>query len=222
MSSHGTALDLARENMIEQQIRPWEVLDTRVLNVFRQIARDAFVPTAYRGVAYTDVEIPLAHGEYMMKPVLEGRLLQSLELTGSERVLEIGTGSGFLTACLAQLAGDVVSVERHEDLAAAARRRLDDYGVTGVDVQVADALGSFAPDGKFDAIAVTGAVDTLPARFADWLKVGGRVFVVHGRSPIMEAVLVRRVDGSHLHTDSLFETDLPYLHGAAPSQRFVL
>ena len=222
MTSHATALDLARENMIEQQIRPWEVLDTRVLNVFRQVARDAFVPTAYRGVAYTDVEIPLAHGETMMKPVLEGRLLQSLELTGGESVLEIGTGSGFLTACLAQLAAEVVSVERHDDLAGAARARLDDYGVGNVTILNADALADFVPGRKFDAIAVTGAVETVPACFSDWLDVGGRVFVIHGRSPIMEASLIRRVDGSHWHSDSLFETDFPYLHGAAPSQRFVL
>lgn len=222
MTSHGTTLDLARENMIEQQIRPWEVLDARVLNVFRQVARDAFVPTPYRGVAYTDVEIPLAHGEIMMKPVLEGRLLQALELTGGESVLEIGTGSGFLTACLARLSGEVLSIERHDDLATAARRRLEEYGATNAAVQVADALDGFNPQRKFDVIAVTGAVDTVPARFTEWLNVGGRLFAIHGRSPIMEASLVRRVDGSHLHTDSLFETDLPYLHGAAPSQRFVL
>lgn len=215
-------MQLARENMIEQQIRPWEVLDPRVLAVFRRVERHRFVPEPYRGVAYTDVEIPLGHGERMMKPVVEGRVLQALELTGDERVLEIGTGSGFLTACLGQLGDRVVSVERHEGLAAQARRRLVEADIVNTDVLVADALADFRPDGRFDAIAVTGAVDSVPVRFTDWLAPNGRLFIVRGRAPVMEAILITRIDGDHLRSDSLFETELDYLHGAAPQPRFVL
>lgn len=217
-----STMQLARENMIEQQIRPWEVLDPRVLDVFRQIPRDAFVPAAYAGVAYSDVEIPLEHGEAMMKPVVEGRVLQSLELAGGERVLEIGTGSGFLTACLGRLAGTVDSIDYHADLAERARQRLDRFGIDNVSVRHADALADFKPDVRYDAIAVTGAVDTIPRRFTDWLAPGGRLFVVRGRAPVMEAVLVSRIDGDHLRADSLFETELAYLRGAAPTPHFVL
>lgn len=215
-------LQRARENMIEQQIRPWEVLDPRVLAVYRDVPRDRFAPETYRALAYSDVEIPIGHGERMMKPVVEGRLLQALELTGGERVLEIGTGSGFVTACLSRLGASVLSVERHEDLAEAARARLTTFGLDNAHVRVADALTGFRPDGRFDAIAVTGAVDVIPSLFLDWLAPDGRLFVVRGRAPVMEAVLATRVDDVHVRTDSLFETELDYLHGAAPKPRFVL
>jgi protein-L-isoaspartate(D-aspartate) O-methyltransferase len=221
-TSMTTELARARENMIEQQIRPWEVLDPRVLAVFRQVERDRFVPAEYRNVAYSDVEIPIGHGERMMKPVVEARLLQALELTGSEQVLEIGTGSGFLTACLARLGAQVTSVERHQDLVEAARLRLAGAGIAGARIECADALAGWRPDQTFDAIAVTGAVDTVAAQLLDWLAEGGRMFVVHGRAPAMQAALVTRIDAGHVRTDSLFETELDYLHGAAPKPRFVL
>ena len=217
-----TDLLLARENMIEQQIRPWDVLDERVLDVFREMPRDRFMPETYRALAYSDVEIPIGHGERTMKPVVEGRLLQALELTGNERVLEIGTGSGFIAACLSRLAQSVVSVERHADLSAQAGQRLNDAGVDNVQLVVADALAGFDPGARFDAIAVTGAVDVVPSQCLDWLAPGGRLFVVRGRSPVMEAVLVTRTGGDAFDTRSLFETELDYLHGAAPKPRFVL
>ncbi|MCK9489871.1 MAG: protein-L-isoaspartate O-methyltransferase [Xanthomonadales bacterium] len=213
---------LARENMIEQQIRPWEVLDARVLDVFRQVPRHLHVPAPYRSMAYVDVAIPLGHGEKMMKPVQEGRMLQALDLTGSEEILEIGTGSGFITACLARLGGNVHSIERHDDLASAARQRLTEAGVANVQIETADALDGFEPPRRYDAIVVTGAVDSVPPRFGDWLAVGGRLFIVHGRAPLMTAALVTRTDGSHLHQESLFETELDYLHGAAPVAQFSL
>ena len=212
----------ARENMIEQQIRPWEVLDPRVLAVFRQVERHRFAPEAYRNVAYSDVEIPIGHGERMMKPVLEARLLQALELTGSEQVLEIGTGSGFLTACLARLAAGVTSIERHQDLVEAARLRLAGAGIAEARLECADALAGWRPERRFDAIAVTGAVDAIPAVLLDCLAEGGRMFVVHGHAPAMQAALVTRIDAGHVRTASLFETELDYLHGAAPNPRFVL
>lgn len=213
---------LARENMIEQQIRPWEVLDPRVLDVFRELPRDQFMPDAYRALAYSDVEIPIGQGERTMKPVVEGRLLQSLELTGSERILEIGTGSGFLTACLSRLGGAVTSIERHADLSASASERLQRFGLEDIQLVVADVLAGYDPKQRFDTIAVTGAVDTVPDIFLDWLAPNGRMFVVRGLMPVMEAILVSRLGDSHIRTESLFETELDYLHGAAPKPRFVL
>ena len=210
----------ARETMVEQQVRPWDVLDARVLETIATLPREAFVPQAIRSLAYADTQLPLAHGEAMMKPVLEGRTLQSLLPQSHESVLEIGTGSGYLTACLARLCREVVSLERHADLADAARARLTAQGIANADVVAADAF-AWTTDRTFDAICITGAVDSIPARFTDWLKPGGRLFVVRGRSPAMEAVLVHR-DVNGLRAESLFETDLPYLAGAAPAPAFVL
>lgn len=217
-----TDLLLARENMIEQQIRPWDVLDERVLDVFRDVPRDQFMPEAYRALAYSDVEIPIGHGERTLKPVVEGRLLQALELTGSEDVLEIGTGSGFMTACLARLARTVVTIERHADLSTTAGERLAAAGIDNVQRIVGDVLAGFDPGTRFGAIAVTGAVDTLPPVFLDWLAPGGRLFAVRGRSPVMEAIRVTLEESGAARTESLFETDIDYLHGAAPKPRFVL
>lgn len=208
----------ARETMVEQQIRPWDVLDNRVLEVLARLPREAFVAERHRALAYADLELPLGHGETMLKPVLEGRALQALALEGAESVLEIGTGSGFLSACLGSLAREVVSLERHPDLADAARGRLQAQGVANVEVVAADAF-AWAPGREFDAICVTGAVDAVPSRFVQWLRPGGRMFVVHGRVPAMEAVLLHAdVNGTRL--ESLFETELPYLAGAEPPAEF--
>lgn len=214
-------LNLARENMIKQQIRPWEVLDQRVLDCFAAVPRDHYVPEAYRTVAYSDVSIPLGEGEHMMKPVVEGRMLQALELTGSENVLEIGTGSGFITACLAHLARSVTSVEINERLYAGARHRLAPLADT-VKLVHADALAGFDPEQRFDAVVVTGAVLEIPGTFLEWLSPKGRLFVVRGRQPVMEAVLASRVEGGSFRIDSLFETELDYLRGAEPKPVFTL
>ena len=210
----------ARELMVEQQIRPWDVLDTRVLDTLGSLPREAFVPAALRTLAYTDTALPLAHGEVMMRPVLEGRTLQVLLPAAHESVLEIGTGSGYLTACFGRLAREVVSLERHADLAEAARARLVAQGISNARVVTADAF-AWDDTRSFDVVCVTGAVGEIPPAFLRWLNPGGRMFVVHGRSPAMEAVLLHRdVNGSR--TESLFETDLPYLAGAAPVPAFAL
>lgn len=210
----------AREMMVEQQVRPWDVLDARVLDVLAALPREAFVPEIHRALAYADVEIPLGHGQKMMKPVVEGRALQGLLLQPGDEVLEIGTGGGYLAACMGALAREVVSLEIQPELAARARAQLDASGHGGnVRIENVDAF-DYATDRRFDAICVTGAVETLPPRFLQWLRPGGRLFVVRGRSPVMEAVLVRNeVNGSRI--ESLFETDLPYLLGAAPAPAFV-
>lgn len=211
----------ARDLMVEQQVRPWDVLDARVLDVLATLPRDGFVGEAHRSLAYADLALPIGHGEVMMKPVVEGRMLQALDLQPGDEVLEVGTGSGFMAACLGRLARNVTTLERHRDLADAARARLAARGLDGnIDVVVADAL-SWEAGGRFDAVCVTGAVATLPPRFLEWLRPGGRLFVVHGVAPAMEAVLVRPTDQG-LQTQSLFETELPYLAGAGPVPRFEL
>jgi protein-L-isoaspartate(D-aspartate) O-methyltransferase len=209
----------AREFMVEQQVRPWDVLDPRVLDALATIPRDAFVPAAHRALAYADLALPLGHGEMMMKPVVEGRMLQALALDPGDEVLEIGTGSGFVTACLGRLAREVVSLDLHADFTAAARARLDDTRLGGnVRLETGDAL-HWNTDRRFDAVCVTGAVDSLPPRFLEWLRPDGRLFVVRGRAPVMEAVLVRNgVNAPRI--ESLFETELPYLAGAAPVPAF--
>ncbi|TXD40367.1 protein-L-isoaspartate O-methyltransferase [Xanthomonas campestris] len=209
----------AREKMVEQQIRPWDVLDLRVLDVLARMPREAFVPEAYKTLAYVDVEIPLSAGHKMMKPVVEGRMLQALDLQPGEDVLEVGTGSGFSTACLAALAREVVSLEIDPALAAAARDNLDTTGLgSNVRIETADVF-AWQSERRFDAICVTGAVDTLPTQWLQWLRPNGRLFVVRGHDPVMEAVLVRG-DVNAPRIESLFETDLAYLQGAAPTPRF--
>ena len=215
-------LELARHNMIEQQVRPWDVLDMRVLGVLNDVHREDFVPAAQRSLAFADLSLPLGHDEVMMKPVVEGRVLQALALEGHETVLEIGTGSGFLTACLARLAAQVVSVELHADFVAAARARLATAGIANAQVEQAEAVLGFEPKREFDAIAVTGAVHTLPERFKRWLKPGGRLFVIEGDSPVQSARLYTRSGGQHFTVAGLFETDLPYLTHAAPPRSFSL
>lgn len=210
----------ARHAMVEQQVRPWDVLDPRVLDTLMRVQREDFVPPRHRKLAFADLPLPLEHGEVMMKPLHEGRMMQSLSLEASDEVLEIGTGSGFVTACLAQLAREVVSIDRHSDFVDRARQRLAAEGAANVSVETADVF-AWQPGRLFDAIAVTGAVATDPEYFGQWLKPGGRLFVVHGLSPVMEALRITRRDGALLR-ESLFETDLPYLHGAAPAPRFVL
>jgi protein-L-isoaspartate(D-aspartate) O-methyltransferase len=210
----------ARENMVEQQVRPWDVLDARVLETLATLPREAFVADAHRALAYADLELPLGHGQTMAKPVIEGRTLQALKPQADEDVLEIGTGSGYLTACLAHLARDVVSLEIQPELADAARARLEATGLgNNVRIESVDAL-AWDTDRRFDVVCVTGAVAAVPARFLQWLRPGGRLFVVQGASPVMEAVLhVADVNGARI--ESLFETDLPYLVGAAPAPQFV-
>ncbi|QNP41549.1 protein-L-isoaspartate O-methyltransferase family protein [Lysobacter solisilvae (ex Woo and Kim 2020)] len=215
----------ARELMVEQQVRPWDVLDPRVLDVLATLPREDFVPAAQRALAYADLPLPLAHGESMLKPVVEGRVLQALALQPGDDVLEIGTGSGFLAACLGRLAREVVSLERHADLADAARANLAAHRAGNVNVITADAFSwdasSLGSGRRFAAICVTGAVAAIPPRFIEWLQPGGRMFVVRGRAPAMEAVLLRNQSGAP-RIESLFETDLPYLAGAAPAPTFEL
>ena len=210
----------ARFAMVEQQVRPWDVLDPRVLDVLHVLPREDFVPIEQRNLAYTDISLPLGHDEVMMKPILEGRLLQALDLNSQDDVLEIGTGSGFVTACLANLAREVVSIDIHADFIEQAKQKLLAAGLRNVRLECADAL-SWQNDRRFDAIAVTAAVTEIPEIFGQWLKPNGRMFIIRGNSPVQEALRVTH-RGESLHEESLFETDVPYLRGAEPKPSFTL
>ena len=210
--------DYARLQMVNQQVRGWNVYDERVLDMLKAMPRDDFVPAGFEAMAFADLAIPLGHGQRMMTPTIEGRLLQALGLQGDENVLEIGTGSGFMTACLAKLAAHVTSVEIFGDFVESAQARLGAAGIDNVDVMQMDAMHAL-PEGRFDAIAVTGSIQDFDPRFVDALADHGRLFVVVGDGPAMEAKLIERSGEHDWKTISLFETDLaPLVHGALPPQ----
>jgi protein-L-isoaspartate(D-aspartate) O-methyltransferase len=212
-------LEAARRQMIDQQVRAWEVLDDAVLDVLRAVPRERFVPEAYREIAFADMEIPLAHGQHMLPPKVDGRLLQALAIGRDDEVLEVGTGSGFLAACLARLARKVHSVEIHADLAETATRTLRSLSVANVTVERMDA-STLADEDRYDAIALTASLPVYDARFERALRLGGRLFVVVGTAPIMEARLVTRSGPSEWITESLFETCIDPLLNAAQPPRF--
>ena len=214
-------IELARHNMVEQQVRPWDVLDSRVLEALTAIRREDFVPPACRNLAFADLCLPLGHDEVMLKPVVEGRLLQAVSPARTDSVLEIGTGSGFFTACLARLAGEVLSVEQRVDFAESARTRLHAANVRNARIEVAEAVRGFVPGRLFDVMVVTGAVHALPQHWRAWIKPGGRLFSIVGTSPVQRATLyVRR--GDSWDEQTMFETDMPYLSHAAPPKLFAL
>lgn len=209
--------DEARRQMIRQQVRTWEVLDPAVLETLSAVPREHFVPPAYRGVAFADTAIPLGHGQHMLAPKLEGRILQSLALQRSDRVLEVGTGSGYLAACLAALAASVHSLEIHEDLASTATGSLTGAGTANVTVECIDAT-QWTCLGLFDAIAVTASLPVHDSRFEHWLTVGGRMFVIVGTGPVMQARRITRTAQDRWITEALFETRIdPLINAKAPA-----
>ncbi len=213
-------IDFAREQMVQQQIRAWDVLDEGVLETFRVTPREQFVPQGFESLAFAETEIPIGHGEHMLAPVIEGRVLQALELTPADRVLEIGTGTGFLTACLARLADQIVSIDIHADFVAAAQTRLDDLDIANVELAVMDGMSEL-PEGRFDAIVVGGSIERFDQRFVDALAPGGRLFVVVGDAPAMEARLVTVGDDSDWQSEVLFETELKALVNASLPEAFL-
>jgi protein-L-isoaspartate(D-aspartate) O-methyltransferase len=213
--------ETARTQMLDQQIRAWEVLDNRVLRVLRETPRELFVPESDRELAFADLEIPLGHGQCMLAPRIEGRLLQSLKLEPIDKVLEIGTGSGYLAACLAGLAQEVQSVDIFPDFVDGAGKRLDELGVANVDLACLDAMTLDYAE-RFDAIAVTASVPTLTDHFVRMLKPRGRLFVVVGRAPVMDARLVTMHPRKELTQESLFETVLTPMLNVEEAEPFVL
>ncbi|WP_440996092.1 protein-L-isoaspartate O-methyltransferase family protein [Arhodomonas sp. SL1] len=215
-------LERARFNMVEQQIRPWEVLNERILDVLEALPREDFVPTGYRNLAYADLQLPLPHDEVMLEPRVEARMLQALDPQPGERALEIGTGSGYFAACLAQLAGEVTSVDLHPDFRELASEHLAAAGVQNVRLEVGDAATGWDDGQRYDVIAVTGSLPELHEGFHRSLAIGGRLFLIVGTAPIMEALLITRMDEDQWATESLFDTSVRPLRGARARVRFEL
>jgi len=218
-----TAFDTerARHNMIEQQIRPWEVIDPRVLDVLPAVPREAFVPGGYRGLAFADIEIPIGHGEVMLAPKIEAKLLQALAIQPTDRVLEVGTGTGYLAACLARLGGHVVTIDLYGDFTEQARGRLAELGIGNVEYLTGDVFTAEIAGAPFDVIAVTGSLPLASERLEGLLNDGGRLFVVVGEPPAQEAQLVTRVREGVLRREGLFETVIPPLQNAPRPKAFV-
>ena len=210
----------ARHNMIEQQIRPWDVLDQRILDLIEQLPREDFVPKAYLSLAYADLNIPIGHDQVMMAPKVEARLLQSLAVRPQDTALEIGTGSGYLTALLSRSARQVYSVDIYPDLVEEAERKLAAHGIDNVMLETGDAAHGWGGHGPYDVIAVTGSLPLLPDALRESLKPGGRLFVVTGEAPVMEARLITRLADQAWTDKTLFETVLPPLVNATPPRRF--
>ena len=214
-------LETARFNMVEQQIRPAEVIDPRVLMALQTVPRERFVGDEYQGLAFADVALPIGEGQQMMKPVQEAHLLQALDVQPGESVLEIGTGSGFITACLAHLGGVVTSYETQTALSEAAAERLGALGVKNVELVVGDGLHASLAPNSFEVIAVTGSLPSYPSFLEDLLAPGGRMFVVIGEAPAMTAILVSRNEDGEIWKENLFETVVPALDNAPQPDHFV-
>lgn len=215
-------IEYSRQQMIEQQLRAWGVHDPRVLCVFDQVQRETFVPERFAGLAFADTEIPLGYGEVMMAPKVEGRMLQALTVMPTDRVLEIGTGSGWMTALLATLGAEVHSIELRPEFTDAARQKLDANGITNALLETRDAARMAGGPGGYDVVAVTGALPRRDARFEALLNPGGRLFAIIGEPPAMEALLVTCEAPGVYTVASLFETVLAPLHNFEPVRRFAL
>ncbi|RIX44192.1 MAG: protein-L-isoaspartate O-methyltransferase [Rhodocyclales bacterium GT-UBC] len=213
-------IEQARFNMIEQQIRPWEVLDQQVLDLLFVVKREDFVPAAYRNLAFADLEIPLGSGQVMLAPRIEARLLQELAIKKTDKVLEIGTGSGYMAALLAARAEHVISIESRPELADFARQNLERAGITNVTIEVANGAAGWSQRGPYDAIVVSGSLPAVPDALLKQLRVGGRLAIVVGEAPVMEAQLITCTADGVYNTVNLFETVIPGLDNAAPKSAF--
>jgi protein-L-isoaspartate(D-aspartate) O-methyltransferase len=210
----------ARRQMVDQQIRTWEVLDPRVLDVFSEVPREAFVPPEYRELAFADAPIPIGLGQSMLPPKIQGRILQALGVTATDSVLEVGSGTGYLAACLSLLGSSTHSIDIHAQFTAAAAANVRAVPNARLRFETRDAF-AIAPLGDYDAIAVTGSLPVYDARFERSLRIGGRLFAIVGEAPVMDAILVRRIDDAEWIRESLFETVVEPLINATAAQRFV-
>lgn len=214
-------LEQARHNMVVQQIRPWDVTDDNVLDLIESTPRDEFVPEACRHLAYADTRIPLGdEDQVMMPPNVEARMLQALQVKPTDHILEIGTGSGYITALLAKAGNHVISVDCDARLSAEAGARLEAHGINNVALEVCDAANGWEGQAPYDVIAVTGSLPVLPESLQYSLRDGGRLFVVVGEAPVMEAVLIIRQGENDFSYKTLFETELPALRNAKTPDHF--
>jgi protein-L-isoaspartate(D-aspartate) O-methyltransferase len=214
-------LEQARYNMVESQIRTWDVLDQRVLDTLFKIKRETYVPAQWAPLAFADMEIPLGHGEVMLAPKLEARLVQELTLRESDRVFEIGTGSGYMTSLLANLSAHVWSVELIAEFSASAAARLARDGIRNVTLEVGDAAHGWPRHAPYDAIVLTGSVPLPPVELSAQLKPGGRLLAVVGEPPVMTAHLMTCIKPGVCNDVGLFETCIAPLRNVAQPERFV-
>jgi len=214
-------MEQARFNMIEQQIRPCDVLEGRILDLLKHVRREHYVPKEMREMAFMDMEIPLGYGASMWQPKLEARTVQELHLTKSDKVLEVGTGSGYLTALLSVLAGHVTSVEIVPELSAMAGQNLQAYRHDNVTLEIGDAARGWGGGTSYDVIVLTGSTPLLPAAFQNSLKIGGRLFAIVGDAPVMEARLITRVAPDTYETVNIMESCVAPLQNALQPERFV-
>jgi protein-L-isoaspartate(D-aspartate) O-methyltransferase len=214
-------LEQARLNMIESQIRTWEVLDQIVLDLLLTVRREEFVPEKYRNLAFADMEIPLGHAEVMLAPKMEARMIQELGVRKTDKILEVGTGSGYVTALLAKLGGQVVTVERINEFSQAATRRLAGHGIQNVQLHTGDGSEGWPAQAPYDVILLTGSVPVLSESFQEQLAVGGRLLAVIGESPVMTANLITRVSERAFNSVGLFETVILPLQNVKQPERFV-
>lgn len=216
-------MEQARFNMVEQQIRPWDVLDQNVLDLLFRLRREEFVPEAWRVLALADMEIPLGHGVSMLSPKLEARIAQEVRVNHGERILEIGTGSGYMTALLAKLAGtgSVHSVDIVAEFTANAKDKLAQHGIDNITLETADAARGYPGLENYDLVVITGSLPVLPESYTKHLKIGGRLFAVIGECPVMEAKRITRLTQDTWRTDDLFETCTPPLKNAQQAEHFV-
>ncbi len=210
----------ARFNMIEQQIRTWEVLDPKVLQLLNDVPRENFVPEAYQGLAFADIEIPLGFGQTMLSPKLEGRILQALSVQKTDNVLHIGTGSGYFAALLAHQAHHVTSLEINAELSATAAYQLSQNNIHNVTLELADGIVGMLAQAPFDVIVFTGSSPVEPPNVRQQLKIGGVMFIVHGQAPAMQATRIQRVSETGFKEDILFETCIPALENATQATAF--
>ncbi len=210
----------ARFNMIEQQIRTWDVLDPKVLQLLNDVPRENFVPEAYQGLAFADIEIPLGFGQSMLSPKLEGRILQALNIQKTHNVLHVGTGSGYFTALLAHLARHVVSLEINAELNATAAYKLSQNNIHNVAIELADGVSGMASKQPFDVIVFTGSSPAEPPNVRQQLAIGGLMFIVLRHAPAMQATLIQRVSEDGFKEDVLFETCIPVLENATQANTF--
>lgn len=213
-------MEQARFNMIEQQIRPWDVSDAQVLSLLSAVKREQFVPAGRQSLAFTDMEIPLGYDAYMWQPKLEARVLHELQVQNNERVLEVGTGSGYLTALLSRLAAQVISVEIVPELSAQAAHNLAVHCFDNIQLEVGDAANSWG-SAQYDVIVLTGSVPVQPAAFQQQLNIGGRLFAIVGDAPAMHAKVITRLANDVFENVTLFETNVAPLQNAPQPQRFV-
>jgi len=211
---------IARFNMIEQQIRTWEVLDPVVLAVLDEVPREDFVAESQKGLAFADIELPIGEGQTMLSPKVEGRILQAVSVKKTDKVLLVGTGSGYLTALLATLAHHVHAVEISPALSDVAKSRLQKHNIRNVTLHVGDAVNGFAQEAPYDVIVFTGSLPLRPTAAEKMLNVGGRLFAVIGEMPIMEATLTQRVTEDAFRHEAIFETCLPQLVNAPQADKF--